>query len=406
MNKVKLTAIVGCLILGTMIMFSLPASVAANSHITASFTVQLTISKLAASVVSAQSVIFSWETNGEATSQVFWDQQSHDNLSEYSFSSGLISPPATRHSVQIYSLSPSTLYHYRVKSVATVGINEFTAVSENRFFQTGAPSVDGYGGWSPDLNQTVALNGLSTTHALILNAAGIVQTGTHLITSDGNIQMEIPAGTRILSAQAQPPNSLTASRAAETLPVSRDKILQRYNLSPESIIFTPSIKMTMKYDPAALPLGTTQSSLYIAYWDGSQWQALQSTVDMQARTVSAMLSRLAPLALFSMMPAPVSSPAPLPSPSPAPTTVVPEPQLTPSQTSAPVTATPAVTTTTIPASLSPVPSTTITATTSVTPVSEPGPAVIKSWWIAGCSAATAVLIILTGWLLAMRRRRR
>ena len=47
---------------------------------------------------------------------------------------------------------------------------------------------------------------------------------------------------------------------------------------------------TLKYDPSTLLPGVSQDTLDIAYWDGSQWQKLTSTVDPVADTVTALVS--------------------------------------------------------------------------------------------------------------------
>jgi len=54
----------------------------------------------------------------------------------------------------------------------------------------------------------------------------------------------------------------------------------------------------MKYNPAVLPSGMTESNLYIAYWDSSKWTAISSTIDSQAKTVTAQISHFSIYAIL------------------------------------------------------------------------------------------------------------
>jgi len=59
--------------------------------------------------------------------------------------------------------------------------------------------------------------------------------------------------------------------------------------------------LTVKYDPAALPSEVAESGLFIAYWDGSKWSALSSTVDTQAKTMTAQVSHFSVFAVLGMV---------------------------------------------------------------------------------------------------------
>jgi hypothetical protein len=65
-------------------------------------------------------------------------------------------------------------------------------------------------------------------------------------------------------------------------------------MGPSESNFNPALTLTVKYDEASLPGGILEENLYIAYWTGTIWSALNSTVDTQANTVSA------PVAHFTM----------------------------------------------------------------------------------------------------------
>ena len=84
----------------------------------------------------------SWMTNGDATSQVFYDTVSHDNIGDYAYYSDERRAFAEKHKVTLNKLSPSTTYYYRVRSAA--GGAEF--VSDEYTFTTLA-SPKGWAGW-------------------------------------------------------------------------------------------------------------------------------------------------------------------------------------------------------------------------------------------------------------------
>ena len=84
----------------------------------------------------------SWKTNGDATSQVFYDTVSHDNIGDYAYYSDERRALVEKHKVTLNKLSPSTTYYYRVRSAA----DEAEFVSDEYTFTTLA-SPKGWAGW-------------------------------------------------------------------------------------------------------------------------------------------------------------------------------------------------------------------------------------------------------------------
>ena len=84
----------------------------------------------------------SWKTNGDATSQVFYDTVSHDNVGDYAYYSHERRALVEKHKVNLNKLSPSTTYYYRVRSAA----DEAEFVSDEYTFTT-SPSPAGWRGW-------------------------------------------------------------------------------------------------------------------------------------------------------------------------------------------------------------------------------------------------------------------
>jgi len=84
----------------------------------------------------------SWKTNGDATSQVFYDTVSHDNIGDYAYYSDERRAVSEKHKVTLNKLSPSTTYYYRVRSAA----DEAEFVSDEYNFMT-LPSPNVWTGW-------------------------------------------------------------------------------------------------------------------------------------------------------------------------------------------------------------------------------------------------------------------
>lgn len=376
MNKVKLVGTISCLVLGIIVFLTLSSPVFANNEATASFSVQLIISKISASVINTQSAVISWETNGNATSQVFYDTQAHENVAAYAYSYALEPTPVSQHSFQLGSLSQNTTYHYRVKSVATVGGIEFVAISGDCTFSTAIETIqDNPYGDSPSI---VGLEGLQSATFLTVNVDGTVGTSINITNLDGRISLEILAGTLILNAQGHLPSSLSVRLSTSVPSSSQSTILLVYDFGPSGATFSPPITLTMKYDRAILPEWVLENTLYIAYWDGANWQALQSQVDTQTETVSALTSHFTLFAVMGMIPQPTQTPSSTPAaPITTPTEPTPTPVTTPEPT-APETA------------------------HELTPISTP--VWFENWWLVGVGVVEIIIILGLGFTWRLTKR--
>ncbi len=116
------------------------------------------------------------------------------------------------------------------------------------------------------------------------------RSGGALMSSDGNLAVDIPAGAlagdvTITTEPAMAP----AEGAVGTV----------YEIGPTGTQFAMPVTLTLHYDAAALN-GAGESSLRVATYAGGAWQLLPgATVDTQAKTVSGVTTHLSPYAIVT-----------------------------------------------------------------------------------------------------------
>ena len=192
-------------------------------------------------------------------------------------------------------------------------------------------------GTTGSTNQNINIgNNLSGTASLIVGPNGVVQNSVTLNSNDGKFSLGIAGGTILHDASG---NALiTVSVSAVTVPPSPpagSNVVFSYDFGPDGANFNPSITLNMNYDPTQLG-GAKEDDLYVAWWDGTQWQALTGTVDKVNHTVSVSVTHFTRYALLSKQPVAASltpqaiTPTPTPSPTATPSTT-PTLTLTPTQ---------------------------------------------------------------------------
>ena len=144
------------------------------------------------------------------------------------------------------------------------------------------------------------LTGLVATTRLELGADGTVQATCQLKTSDGNLTLDIAKGIRLLDSLGKALKTLSVTLEPSPSP-SGEAIIVAYNLGLNGATFSPAITLIIKYDPATLPEGVAEKALYIAYWDGSKWIALTTTVNAEANNASCKPSHFTTFAVLAKL---------------------------------------------------------------------------------------------------------
>jgi hypothetical protein len=285
---------------------------------------------------STDHFIIGWNLNAPASSDVY----SHFNgsLDELRFSNALRSPDWIQTEYNNQS-APGNFYN----------------ISSETLVQSSSGGGGGGGGGSSGTSVKVVTSGFAGNDSFTVSSQGYTQNAVRLVTADGKISLDIPANTRLLNSSMGVLSTLAVSNlTSPPAPPSGSAIITACTFGPDGARFSPAIKLSLTYDPTGLPAGVDENSLQITYFDGTQWQGLDSQLSVQNHLVTVQITHFSDYALMGKV-------------SVADSTQTTTPSNTPSQTSEPVVTSPGATTTTLPAGS---PSSTV-STTSPTGVATP-----------------------------------
>jgi len=199
-----------------------------------------------------------------------------------------------------------------------------------------------------------------------IGADGTLTEDVLHVSADGRLQIEATGGSKALTAEGQPLQSLSVEEIADppAPPPGAHILSPAYDLGPDGATFDPPVTARLTYDPSDFTDGISENNLFIAFYNTAtqQWVALPSTVDSTAHTITAAVSHFTQFALYSPTSAIASTPSPSPSGSPVPAVTG--------------TSTPGPTPTSVPTSAAsstptPAPTPTSTATAAATPTPAP-----------------------------------
>ena len=256
----------------------------------------------------------------------------------------------------------------------------------------------GGGGSSTPPLTSISLSGLVSSATLKTNTSGSIQSAGQLKTADGQVTLDIPNGAKLLNSNNSVLTSLSAAfLATPPAPAVGRSIILAYTLGPEGAKFDPAITLSLSFDPAQLPANVNEQDLYIAYYDGAQWQQLEGTLNSTTHKISANITHFSVYGLLGKISEPVVTPPTLTT-TPAPV-IVPTntPAIIPTLTAIPfVASTPAATPTPL---LQVTPAEILPAATSTPADITPG----KSFNWTLVIAIVGVLLVIAVVLMIMRR---
>ena len=169
---------------------------------------------------------------------------------------------------------------------------------------------------SIQVNSNTLADNLTTIQTLLISKSdnltlvnGRLIANQELASADGRMKLKLEAGT-VINLQGQ---SYLGAAVESNPPAATDNttLVRAYSFIPSGATFAPAATLTLRYESASLPAGATESSLYLAYWSGSAWEKLFSTVNTTLKEVSAPVAHFTTFAI--RCPAPSTSPtAPTP----------------------------------------------------------------------------------------------
>jgi hypothetical protein len=125
-------------------------------------------------------------------------------------------------------------------------------------------------------------------------------TSGEMRTPDNRLMLHIPAGTFIRNAASQPQEFISATLVAEPLAAAAHQVLiAAYALGTPGAVFNPTVGLTFTYQDSELPPSAAEDALYIAEWNGSNWNKLSGIVDLGANTVSTTIASFTTYGLFA-----------------------------------------------------------------------------------------------------------
>ena len=185
------------------------------------------------------------------------------------------------------ALDNNTTYYWRVNASNTSGTSDWSAT---RSFTTEVTTTP-----PPPGSVTISASLMGHSRSFEISSSGVLDTAVTLSSPDGSVQLVLNANTTVNI----PGESLTVTEASSPPAAPQNaRLIAAYELAPSNSTFEPAITLTIKYDPASLPPQVDESSLFIAFWTGSVWNSLPSTVDTSNNTVSAAVSHFTVFALL------------------------------------------------------------------------------------------------------------
>lgn len=131
--------------------------------------------------------------------------------------------------------------------------------------------------------------------------SGIVQGAATFSSPDGNIVLNVPDGTRVLTDNT-PTLHITIMPDENPPPSPEDKNLVGvpYECLPHGTTFDPPVTLTWDYDPATLPDGIDVRYLQVAFYntETGKWEPVASVIDTVNHTIKASITHFSTYAVI------------------------------------------------------------------------------------------------------------
>jgi len=275
----------------------LPSLARADSDsIQGCFTVGPIISDVSVSNIGYHNAIVSWKTSDNATSQVFYDTESHEDVADYAYRTDEDAALVAQHSIRLTGLSSSTTYHYRVRS--RIPVSDSVAISDDYHFATRTPSP------GPS-NYYAEVNMLGETSKWSISYGGRLLQTVNITANEDKIAIYIPRNTFCLDEKGNRLKELAIKVEEEVPEPSEDYLIlgKAYDFSPGGATFDPYLKLTLAYEEEDIPEELTEDDLYIAYYN-TDWIPINSIIDIERNRISVDVTHFTLFAIIAKFPPP------------------------------------------------------------------------------------------------------
>jgi thioredoxin 1 len=160
---------------------------------------------------------------------------------------------------------------------------------------------------------TIELPG-TQSHTILIDSQGKLVKKALISASDESISLSIEAGTTLLDENNIPLQAIKVAidPVIPVPPRDAEIIGTIFDIQPQGGKIEPSLKLTLNYDPSALPQGVNENDLWVYTFTGSSWEIVRyKNSDNEANQVSTTINRfgkysvLAPIRPVEITPATV-----------------------------------------------------------------------------------------------------
>jgi len=145
------------------------------------------------------------------------------------------------------------------------------------------------------------------------NGNGAVTSTQNLTFNSGEANIEIPGGTKALTFDGKPLESVQMLTMGNppTLPGNCSLIGLAYEFKPNGATFDPFVTITLQYDPDSFPKGVSEQNIYIAYASTAAgfWYKLQGDVNPVEHKITAQATHFTTFAILADITQQSSAPA-------------------------------------------------------------------------------------------------
>ena len=148
---------------------------------------------------------------------------------------------------------------------------------------------------------TISLPGTSENKITVTDEGKLLKNA-QITSSDGNISLNIDAGTVLLDGDNKPLQSIIVLTDS-TIPVPPENVVMIgdiVEIQPSGAIADPFVRLVLKYNPATIPQGVGENDIWVSYYTGESWEMLRyKNIDTGVNQITTKIDRSGRYAILS-----------------------------------------------------------------------------------------------------------